>query len=518
MKNDRRTNLQVIDWGLLGYEEAYQRQKRMVDERIADTSPDRLMFVEHPPVVTIGRSGGLQDLCITSDELHRKKVDLCRVDRGGKATFHGPGQLVVYPIIKLGEKDLHAFLRRLLDTVAAVLRSYDLTPEFRKGNPGIWVNGSKIASVGIAVRRWVTYHGVALNVSTDPNWFSLIVPCGNPDEKITSIENETGHQIDQSEVKKRFIASFCRIFGCEALSDDSVRRPAWLVQPSPDLAAIDRMERKLLDLDLATVCQSARCPNLGECFGRGTATFMILGTHCTRGCRFCAVEKGTPGPVDEDEPLRVARAVQLLGLDYAVVTSVTRDDLPDGGAKQFVRTIRRIREFRKDVRVEVLVPDFGGSIVALTAVCESRPDVFNHNVETVERLYGEVRPTALYRRSLGVLSYAAAQGLSVKSGLMLGLGETENEIEKTLRDLQRTGCVVLTLGQYLAPSKNHVRVVRYVPPKEFEMWAETARTMGFKAVISGPLVRSSYRADAVGSLSNHDKVRGQMYGIQEVCR
>ena len=224
---------------------------------------------------------------------------------------------------------------------------------------------------------------------------------------------------------------------------------------------------------------------------------MILGSRCTRRCQFCAVEKGAPEPVDKNEPVRVARAVRLLGLNHAVVTSVTRDDLPDGGSEQFVRTIRQIRKTCKETCVEVLVPDFNGSVKALQNVCESRPDVFNHNIETMPRLYAGVRPLADYRRSLGILAFASGQGLWVKSGLMLGLGETENEIKNTLTDLKHTGCAALTLGQYLAPSKDHAPVARYVPPREFEMWAETARAMGFKAVSSGPLVRSSYHADAM---------------------
>ena len=514
MKNSPKVHLQIIDWGLLSYGKAYRRQKKMVAERIADKCPDRLVFVEHQPVVTIGRSGSLQDLCVQPEALRRKKIDLHRVDRGGKATFHGPGQLVAYPILRLGEKVLHAFLKRLLDTIASVLRSYELIPEFKKGHPGVWVGGSKIASVGIAVQKWVTYHGAALNISADPNWFNFIVPCGQPDEKITSIENEIGNRVNPSEAKKRFIQSFCRIFGYELSSenfDDSNRHPPWLVRPAPDATAVDRMETSLRDLHLATVCQSAHCPNLGECFGRGTATFMILGTHCTRRCRFCAVDKGIPGPVDENEPVRVAQAVQLLRLNHAVVTSVTRDDLPDGGAAQFVQTIRQIRKTCKDVYVEVLVPDFNGSVKALQSVCESQPEVFNHNIETVARLYAMVRPVAKYRRSLAVLKYAFGQGLLVKSGLMLGLGETQNEIKKTLLDLKHTGCAALTLGQYLAPSKDHLPVVRYVSPKEFQMWAETAREMGFKAVAAGPLVRSSYRADAMletKRLSNHFSNKG----------
>jgi lipoic acid synthetase len=235
---------------------------------------------------------------------------------------------------------------------------------------------------------------------------------------------------------------------------------------------------------------------------------MILGTRCTRRCRFCAVDKKAPGPVDPEEPVRVAEAVRLTGITHAVVTSVTRDDLPDGGAGHFAETIRQIRKKCRGVSVEVLTPDFGGSVPAVETVCRARPDVFNHNIETVPRLYGRIRPSAKYGRSLAVLSYAASKGLAAKSGLMLGLGETEREVGQTLSDLKCAGCSLLTLGQYLAPSEKHAPVARYVPPEEFRMWADVAKSMGFASVASGPLVRSSYRADemlAAGRLSHHSK-------------
>ena len=506
--------IQIIDWGVLDYGQALVRQQQMVTERVKGRGPDRLVLVEHPPVVTIGRSGSLKDLCVAKEALGQKGVSLHKVDRGGRATFHGPGQLVVYPIVKVSDKDLHAFLKRLLDTVADVLRSYRLFPEFKEGKPGLWVNGAKIASVGLAVRKWVTYHGIALNACTDPGWFDLIVPCGQPGEKTTSMDHEMGASVDISDVKKRFVDCFCsqhHYTACEKVKAKPGRRPQWLIMPATDLKAADRMEKRLERLQLATVCQSAHCPNQGECFQQGTATFMILGTRCTRRCRFCAVDKGAPHATDDGEPKRVAMAVQQLGLTHAVVTSVTRDDLPDGGAGHFAGTIQQIRKQCPGVSVEVLVPDFNGAIPALDTVCAARPDVFNHNIETVPRLYAGIRPVAGYRRSLCVLSYAFSRGLLVKSGLMLGLGETENEIKKTIVDIKYAGCMLLTLGQYLAPSKGHVPVARYVPPEEFEMWAETARGMGFTSVASGPLVRSSYRAgqmmDAWQSASGNDQIR-----------
>ena len=382
--------------------------------------------------------------------------------------------------------------------VSAVVRTFGLDPVFKKGQPGVWVNGGKIASVGIAVKKWVTYHGVALNVNLDLEPFNWIVPCGHRGETMTSLHSILGKSIDLDEIKKIFIQKFRESFAYD-LQTDAARRgpghPDWLRRPAPAAAAIDRMEDLLDRQHLATVCQSAQCPNLGECFKRGTATFMILGTCCTRGCRFCAVDKGRPDEVDPAEPERIARAAQLLGLTYVVITSVTRDDLPDGGAEQFVRAISGVRSRCRQAAVEVLIPDFRGSVAALQKICDAHPDMLNHNIETVPRLYPLVRPGAQYRRSIGILEYAARQGLPVKSGLMLGLGETENEVMQTLFDLKRAGCLYLTLGQYLAPSMDHVPVARYLTPEEFNRWAETARRMGFSGVAAGPLVRSSYHAD-----------------------
>lgn len=278
--------------------------------------------------------------------------------------------------------------------------------------------------------------------------------------------------------------------------------PYWLIRDAPSIPAIDRMERDLRKWELATVCERAQCPNLGECFASGTATFMILGTRCTRQCRFCAVDKGRPERWDPGEPERVARMAQGLGLRYVVVTSVTRDDLPDGGAEQFAGTISEILKRASHASVEVLVPDFKGSVAALQKVCNARPDMFSHNIETVGSLYPRVRPQAHYPRSLGILEYAARQGLTVKSGFMLGLGETEQEVMGTLIDLKRTGCHYITMGQYLAPSRDHVPVSRFVPPQEFDRWAETARSMGFRGVAAGPLVRSSYRAQQMAEMNS----------------
>jgi lipoyl synthase len=275
----------------------------------------------------------------------------------------------------------------------------------------------------------------------------------------------------------------------------NMNHPDWLVRPYVSDPNVGRMETYFDQLKLETVCRSAHCPNMGECFGRGVATFMILGAKCTRRCRFCAVEKGVPEELDADEPERVARAAKSLGLKHIVITSVTRDDLADGGARHFVRTAECIRTHGNDVTVEILIPDFKGSLSALQEVCAVRPDILNHNVETVERLYKTIRPQAGYSRSLGVLEYASMSGLMIKSGLMLGLGETREEIIKTITDLKRVGCSYLTLGQYLAPSKDHIPVERYVSPEEFSELGNIAQEIGIREVMSGPLVRSSYKAD-----------------------
>ncbi len=263
----------------------------------------------------------------------------------------------------------------------------------------------------------------------------------------------------------------------------------------PPGEAYGRVQALIARKGLHTVCQEARCPNLGECYARNTATFLILGDRCTRDCRFCAVTPGTPLPPDPEEPERVARAAAEMGLAYVVITSVTRDDLADGGAAHFAATITAVRRLLPPARVEVLIPDFQGRPEALLTVIRAAPDVINHNVETVPRLYPRVRPQADYRRSLELLSRVAASGIPAKSGLMLGLGERAEEVRSVLEELHRAGCRILTLGQYLQPSPAHLPVVSWVTPEEFEHWRRLASAIGFAEVASAPLVRSSYRAD-----------------------
>ena len=272
-------------------------------------------------------------------------------------------------------------------------------------------------------------------------------------------------------------------------------RPDWLKVKIPLGESYARLRGLIDEHRLHTVCEEARCPNVSECWNAGTATFMILGDTCTRSCGFCAVKTGRPLSLDTDEPYRVADAIGRMGVRHAVITSVNRDELPDGGATIFAETIRQARKVNPSIRIEVLIPDFRGVRWALQLVIDEHPDILNHNTETVPRLYSRVRPQAKYARSLDVLSYAHQAGMVTKSGLMLGLGESTEEVLSVLHDLREHHCDILTLGQYLQPTRNHLPVERYVHPDEFRMYKEKALEMGFRHAESGPLVRSSYHAE-----------------------
>ena len=276
----------------------------------------------------------------------------------------------------------------------------------------------------------------------------------------------------------------------------TVRRPEWLKAKIPGGENYVRV-KGIIDAErLHTVCEEARCPNMGECWHAGTATFMILGDTCTRSCGFCAVKTGRPDQnLDWDEPARVARAARLMNLRHVVVTSVNRDERKDGGAPIFAETIRLVRQELPGCSIEVLIPDFKGSEEALRVVLEARPDILNHNMETVRRLYYPVRPQANYDRSLELLRRSKAYGLVTKTGMMLGIGERTEEIISAMADIRTTGCDILTLGQYLQPTKEHLPVDRYVHPDEFRMLKDRGLEMGFRHVESGPLVRSSYHAE-----------------------
>ncbi len=522
---NRRSSLDkvvsVYQLGTVEYTAACRLQEEVAAARVREAIGDTLLLVQHPPVITVGRGGGWHDVLAPAALLRREGVALVSTDRGGRATYHGPGQLVAYPIFKLPAQDLHAYLWRLEETVIRVLEGYGLRADRDEAHPGVWLAGNKIAAIGLAVREGVTRHGVALNVAPHMAHFDLLVPCGIADHGVTSMARELGRAVDLEAVSRQFVLALGRAFDCQVAWGDAGRllpvpagggtrgeeeaggagQPAWLwrrVSPA-SAAAVARMADLLDGLALHTVCQEAHCPNQAECFERGTATFLLLGSRCTRGCRFCAVDHGRPAAPDPGEPQRVAEAAARLELGHVVLTSVTRDDLPDGGAAHFAAAIEALRFRLPAATVEVLIPDLRGSHSALEVVVRAGPAVLNHNVETVPRLYAKVRPGADYGRSLALLARAKAlhPGLVCKSGLMLGLGERTAEVLGVLRDLRGAGCDLVTLGQYLPPSGEQLPVARYVPPDEFAAYAERATAMGFRGVASGPLVRSSHRAEAL---------------------
>ncbi len=294
----------------------------------------------------------------------------------------------------------------------------------------------------------------------------------------------TALQVDYIEKKKS-----------EHAGKEPLKRPEWLKVKIPIGEGYSHVKTLIVSKKLHTVCEEARCPNISECWNHGTATFMILGDVCTRSCGFCAVKTGKPTWNDEHEPVRVAESVRRMGLRHAVITSVNRDELPDGGARMFAETIREIRKAIPTCRVEVLIPDFRGGADALLTVIEARPDILNHNIETVPRLYPVVRPQASYAQSIELLDRARKHGMVTKSGLMVGLGESNDEVLHVLHDLRSTGLDIVTIGQYLRPTQDHLPVERYVHPSEFAMFREHGIAMGFRFVESGPLVRSSYHAE-----------------------
>ncbi len=298
---------------------------------------------------------------------------------------------------------------------------------------------------------------------------------------------------------------FVQIAGATRAPDRRQRLPVWLRSGRAHHESVTGLRARLKLSHLHTVCESARCPNMHECFHRGTATFMILGNLCTRGCGFCAVPKGSPArggfSPDSEEPARVGRMAASMKLSHVVVTSVNRDDLPDGGAEHFAETVRELRRQLPQARIEVLTPDFQGDLAAVRRVLDAGPDIFNHNLETVARLYARVRPQAVYERSLAVLRSAKLQStqLLVKSGLMAGLGEEVAEVEEALGHLRQAGVDVVTIGQYLQPTRRNLPVAAYIPPQQFDAYRGYGLALGFRAVFSGPLVRSSYMADRVSA-------------------
>jgi len=492
--------------GRVRFADAYALQRALF---LGATDP-YLLLLEHHPVYTVGLRGALDHVLVPAGDLGAEMV---ATDRGGDVTWHGPGQLVGYPILSVPDSP-RAYVRSVEQLVIDVCAYLGLRGLGRvAGSPGVWVDpdgpdARKICAVGVRRSRGRTMHGFALNVDPDLSWFRRIVPCGIPDKSVTSLAAE-GALLDMHDVVDAVVAAAADRWGGGKSRRVDVsweretpggmpvvsRKPEWL-RVKADLGPAYRdVKRTMRSLDLVTVCEEAGCPNIYECWRDGTATFMINGDRCTRACGFCQVDTRRPiGPADPAEPERVAEAVASMKLAHAVVTAVARDDLPDGGAAGFAETVRAVRRRCPGATVELLIPDCKGDPAALATVFAARPDVLNHNLETVARLQRSVRPSASYARSLAVLARAAADGLVTKSGLILGMGETEDEVVAAMADLRAVGVAILTVGQYLRPSAPHRPVVRWWAPEEFDRLAAAGRAMGFAHVEASPLTRSSYHA------------------------
>ena len=526
-----------VRWlGRVPYREALALQQSMFEHGTLD----HLLLLEHPHVFTHGPRADLATNVLV--EPASVGAELVSVKRGGDVTYHGPGQLVGYPVVNvpnsLGASDHVCAIQRLVVGALQELGVADVgcLDEY----PGVWVGVSgrtprKICAIGVRLANNRTMHGFALNVSTDMRYLrDYIVPCGIGHKPVTSLAEEgvTASLQEVADIVARRaadlwgdgtlerqdvawkhtpadLAPFSRGEGPGAMGRAlvrleaagvaeglavSARKPEWLrpkVQLGTDVLA---MKKTVRDHGLVTVCEEAGCPNLSECWAAGTATFMVLGERCTRACGFCLVDTQKPLGPDPDEPRRVAAAVALSDLQHAVLTMVARDDLADGGFAHVAACVHAIRDARPGTTVETLVSDAKGDDASLQLLFDARPDVFNHNVETVARLQRAVRPSAGYARSLSALARAKAAGLTVKSGLMVGIGETSNEVDGLLADLATVGVDIVTIGQYLRPTSHHLPVARWVEPAEFERWAALGASLGIGHVEASPLTRSSYHA------------------------
>ena len=553
-----------IRWlGRVAYDDALSLQRRLHSH----SDDDHLLLLEHPHVVTLGRRGRREHLLVDVESLGGTVVE---TDRGGEVTYHGPGQLVGYPILTVpgrrggGMADTAAYVGGVEQLLIDVLADLGLEAGRLERHTGVWVEPDsfrprKIAAIGVRLSRARSMHGFALNVDPDLGWFSRIVPCGITGMGVTSLAAEgldlsmqqvvdlvaqraaaawgAHGRIDRADVAHRVVATDMAQFtrdapnssaDVDAAPDGSAvagngdgtsprllgrlaqarrqggdntggvpyrsRKPEWMRVPLSTGPTFHEVRSTLRGLDLVTVCEEAGCPNISECWNDGTATFMILGERCTRACGFCLVDTRRPEGVDHAEPERVAEAAVRMGLDHVVVTMVARDDLDDGGAGAVAATVAAVRGRLPHARVETLISDLGGDADALQTVFDARPDVLNHNIETVARLQRAVRPSAGYARSLSVLARAKAAGLTTKSSIIAGMGETHDEVVQTMADLHAAGTDIVTIGQYLRPSARHLPVDRWWPPEAFENWKRIGESMGISHVEASPLTRSSYHA------------------------
>lgn len=576
-----------VRWlGKVAYEDAWALQHGLHADPIG-TGNDHLLLLEHPHTFTLGRNAEEEHVLVDPTTIGARSI---RVDRGGDVTYHGPGQLVAYPILTLpdlgtgrpqnGPIGSKSYVHTLESVLIVTLEELGVDDVGRHdGYPGVWVrpnstDAAKIAAIGVRIARGNsglrrTLHGIALNVSPDLSYFDAIVPCGIEQFGVTSIARERGDEtVTMKDTVDTFVDVFARtwkpgsvdrrdvVWNISATDADlspfsrgegpgdpthganaprgqrsaagvqypeqlsraaeegtpvrllgrlaragvsdgvpiTDRKPGWMRAPVKIDSKVLRLKHTVRDLGLVTVCEEAGCPNLSECWGDGTATFMICGDRCTRACGFCLVDTRHPNPPDPGEPMRVAEAVHRMGVDFAVVTMVARDDLDDGGSIHMVETIRAIRQVNPTARVEVLISDMKGDPESLERVFDERPDVLNHNVETVPRLQRAVRPSASYARSLAVLARASEAGLVVKSGLVVGMGEIEDEINSTLADMAAVGASIVTIGQYLRPTSHHLPVASWWTPDDFTRFKHTGESMGIGHVEASPFTRSSYHA------------------------
>ena len=537
-----------VRWlGRVPYREALAVQTSLFEHG----TEQHLLLLEHPHVFTHGARADLANNLRC--EPAAVGAELVAAKRGGDITYHGPGQLVGYPIVNVDNRvGASAHVCNVEGLVIDALAELGLANAGRlDGFAGVWLDVDhpdpdvaprKICAIGVRLANGRTMHGFALNVTTDMDYLRRhIVPCGIGDKPVTSLAEE-GIDVTMREVVDvvarlaaerwahgaierqdvawrhaadgRDLSAFSRGEGpgeqVKLVSDRAAarldaagvtsglsietRKPDWL-RPKVELGeGVTSLRRTIRELDLVTVCEDAGCPNLSECWADGTATFMVLGERCTRACGFCLVDTSKPLAPAADEPARIAEAIGRMGLDHVVLTMVARDDLVDGGMAHVAACVEAIRERRPGARVEALISDAKGDDAALQVLFRVRPDVLNHNVETVARLQRAVRPSAGYARSLGVLARAKASGLTTKTGFMVGLGETDAEIAGLLADLADLGVDIVTIGQYLRPTSHHLPIVRYAEPVEFVRWKQLGESLGIGHVEASPLTRSSYHA------------------------
>lgn len=543
---ESRAPLEVRWLGRVRYKDALALQRALFASQ-----GQYLLLLEHTATYTLGVRASETNFLTPVAELRAAGVDVVKADRGGDVTYHGPGQLTGYPILSLPPKrgtgsgmvDTVAYVHAVEQLIIDTCTDLGLVNVGRVARcTGVWVdpdsaNPRKIAAIGVKLTRGRSMHGFALNVDAAClAGFNHIVPCGIADKGVTSLAAE-GIDVSMHMVVDAVVKRAAELWGPAGISradanwrvtpDDlapfskgagpgskavsrleragvdtstsvsiSERKPEWLRVKANMGPEYMKLKKTVAELNLVTVCEEAGCPNIFDCWNDGTATFMILGERCTRACGFCLVDTRLPLAPDPLEPANVAEAVQRMNLQHAVITMVARDDLADGGASAVAATVEAIHDQNPGCRVEVLISDHKGEHASLATLFASQPEVLNHNLETVLRLQRAVRPSASYARSLSVLAQGKAAGLPMKSGIMVGLGESLDEVHQAMRDLRNVGVDILTVGQYLRPTSTHLPTARWWTPEEFDDLRAYGQSLGFAHVEASPLTRSSFHAKA----------------------